>query len=91
MLKADGSGSSETNTYIEQSAKLIVKDGKTIVQMTLKNASWWQSFTVGGQSVSTVSEGNDTRVVQATIANIDQLVNGNISVKVPDVYEEIMM
>jgi heme-binding NEAT domain protein len=81
VLKADGSGSSETNDYIAQSAKLIVKDGQNYMQMTQKNASWWQNYTVGGSGVTTISDGGDTRVVQVAVANPSQLVNGNISVK----------
>lgn len=86
VLKSDGSGGSETNKFINQSAKLIVKDGKNVVQMTLKEASWWKNFTVGSSGVTTISEGNNTRVVQVAISNLNQPVNAAISVDVPDVY-----
>ena len=53
-----------TNDYMTSPAKLVVKDGKNLVQVNLKNSSWWQYFKVqsGGNfvDVTVLSEGNDT-------------------------------
>ncbi|GIP62754.1 heme uptake protein IsdC [Virgibacillus pantothenticus] len=85
VLKGDTDERSMTNDYLVSPAKLIVKNGKNLVQITLKNSSWWQSFHVQSKPVTVVSEGNDTRVVQFEVPDLDQIVNATIHVIVPDI------
>ncbi|MGX4668355.1 NEAT domain-containing protein [Cerasibacillus sp. JNUCC 74] len=85
VLKGDTDERSMTNDYLVSPAKLIVKNGKNLVQVTLKNSSWWQSFHVQSKPVTVVSEDNDTRVVQFEVPDLDQLVNATIHVIVPDI------
>lgn len=85
VLKGDSDEASMTNDYLISPGKLIVKDGKNIVQITLKNSSWWQDFSVASSGVTVLSDANDTRVVQFEVANLDQILNSKIHVIVPDI------
>src|SRR5690625_224235 len=85
VLKGDSDESSMTNDYLVSPAKLIVENGKNIVQLTLKNSSWWEDFTVASGSVSEISEANDTRVVQFEVGDLDQILDSKIHVIVPDI------
>ena len=85
VLKGDSDESSMTNDYLVSPAKLIVENGKNNVQLTLKNSSWWQDFTVASGSVSVISEANDIRVVQFEVGDLDQILNSKIHVIVPDI------
>lgn len=76
---------SVTNDYIVSPAKLIVKNGQNYVQLTQKNASWWKSFSVDTGAVTTISEGNDTRVVQFPVPDLTKPVNAHLHVVVPDI------
>ena len=84
VLKSDGSGTSAAAEYLS-SAKLIVKDGKNTVQMTVSNSSMLKSLTVNGATANTISsnESEDTRVVQFTASNLDGNLNGTMHVVVP--------
>lgn len=89
VLKDSGDEQSMTNDYMISPAKLVVKDGKNLVQVTLKNSSWWQYFKVqsGGNfvDVTVLSEGNDTELVQFEVQDLDQILNAKIHVIVPDI------
>lgn len=85
VLKGDSNERSITNDYIVSPAKLIVKDGKSTIQLTLKNSSWWKSFSVSTGSITTISDSNDTRVVQFPVQNLNNPVNAKIHVVVPDI------
>src|SRR5690625_561955 len=85
VLKGDSDESSMTNDYLVSPAKLIVENGKNKVQLTLKNSSWWQEFTVASGSVSVLSDENDTRVVQFEVGDLDQILSSKIHVIVPDI------
>lgn len=85
VLKGDSDERSMTNDYLVSPAKLIVKDGKNTVQLTLKNSSWWKSFSVSSGGISVISDSNDTRVVQFNVQDLNQLLSGNIHVVVPDI------
>src|SRR5690625_2405143 len=85
VLKGDSDEPSMTNDYLTSPGKLMVKDGKNIVQITLKNSSWWQDFSVASSGVTVISENNDTRVVQFEVGDLDQILNSNIHVIVTDI------
>lgn len=89
VLKDSSDEESMTNDYMTSPAKLVVKDGKNLVQVNLKNSSWWQYFKVqsGGNfvDVTVLSEGNDTELVQFEVQDLDQLLNAKIHVIVPDI------
>lgn len=87
VLKGDSDERSMTNDYVTSPGKLVVKDGKNLVQLTINNSSWWQYFKVNGQDVTVLSEdeGADTRVVQFEVQDLDQIVPANIHVIVPDI------
>ncbi|MEI3613201.1 heme uptake protein IsdC [Pseudogracilibacillus sp. SO30301A] len=87
VLKGDSDERSMTNDYVTSPAKLVVKDGKNLVQITIKNSSWWQYFKVNGQDVTVLSEdaGADTRLVQFEVQDLDQIVPSKIHVIVPDI------
>ena len=89
VLKDSGNEQSVTNDYMNTPAKLVVKDGKNFVQVSLKNSSWWQYFKVqsGGSfvDVTVLSEGNDTQLVQFEVQDLDQLLNAKVHIIVPDI------
>ena len=89
VLKDSGNEQSVTNDYMNTPAKLVVKDGKNFVQVTLKNSSWWQYFKVqtGGNlvGVTVLSEGSDTQLVQFEVQDLDQLLNAKVHIIVPDI------
>lgn len=86
-LKSDGSGVSDMDKFMENSAKLISNNGQNTIQMTLNQASWWKSFVVAGQSVTTVSDGGDTRVVQVAVQDPSQSVSAHVSIDAGDLYK----
>ena len=89
VLKDSSNEQSVTNDYMNTPAKLVVKDGKNFVQVSLKNSSWWQYFKVqsGGSfvDVTVLSEGNDTQLVQFEVQDLDQLLNAKVHIIVPDI------
>lgn len=85
VLQGDNNERSKTNDYIVSPAKLIVNNGQNTVQLTLKNSSWWKSFSVSTGSVTTISESNDTRVVQFPVQDLNEIVHANIHIVVPDI------
>lgn len=48
VLKAEGNAVSMANDYWLKPAKVIAKNGKLTVQMTIKNSSWVTEFKVPG-------------------------------------------
>lgn len=85
ILQGNSNEQSKTNDYVVSPAKLIVKNGKYTVQMTLKNSSWWKSFTVESKPVKVISDSNDKRVVQFEVSDVNKLVKGHIHIVVPDI------
>lgn len=85
ILKADGSEKSKADDYVNKPAKLIVKNGKYTVQMTLKNSSWWKSFTVESKPVKVISDAKDARIVQFEVSDLNKLVKGHIHIVIPDI------
>ena len=89
VLKDKTDELSVTNDYMDSPAKLVVKDGKNYVEVTLKNKSWWQYFKVqtGGNfaDVTVLSEGDDTQLVKFEVEDPDQVVNAKVHIIVPDI------
>ena len=89
VLKNNSNEQSVTNDYLTSPAKLVVKDGKNLIQITIKNKSWWQYFRVqnGGSfgNVTVLSEGNDTQLVQFEVQDVDKLVNAKVHIIVPEI------
>lgn len=85
ILKADGSEKSKADDYVNKPAKLIVKNGKYTVQMTLKNSSWWKSFTVESKPVKVISDAKDARIVQFEVSDLNKLVKSHIHIVIPDI------
>lgn len=85
VYKSGSNERSVTNDYIVTPAKLVVKNGNNTIQLTQKNASWWKSFSVNTGLISTVSEGNDTRVVQFPVSDLTKEVNASLHIVVPDI------
>lgn len=85
VLKNSSDEASIASDYINSAAKLIVKDGKNIVQANVKDSSMLKSLSVGPSAVTTVSENKsaDTRVIQFEVADLSQTVNGSMHVVVP--------
>ncbi|MBO1911903.1 NEAT domain-containing protein, partial [Microvirga sp. 3-52] len=89
VVKNNSNEKSVTNDYLTSPAKLVVKDGKNLIQITIKNKSWWQYFQVqnGGSfgNVTVLSEGKDTQLVQFEVQDVDKLVNAKVHIIVPEI------
>src|SRR5690625_4514227 len=85
VLKENSNETSIAADYMKSPAKLIVKDGKNLVQVTLTHKSYWQSFSVSSSSVETITDGADTRLVQFEVGDLDQLVTANMHIIVEDI------
>ncbi|MFS0653922.1 heme uptake protein IsdC [Bacillus sp. 179-C3.3 HS] len=88
VLKAEGNGVSMANDYWLKPAKVLVKNGKMTVQMTIKNSSWVTEFKVPGNGgyvdthvLSTNKEAN-TRVVQFSAQSLSKPIKSKIHVTV---------
>ena len=68
--KPGSNSASMANDYFLKPAKLIVKNGKMTMQLTIKNSAWVTQFNPpGGAKVISANEGVDQRVVQFSAAN----------------------
>lgn len=62
---------SMANDYFLKPAKLIVKDGKMAIQLTIKNSAWVTEFNPpGGASVLSRNDGADSRVVKFNVSSV---------------------
>ncbi|MER3123919.1 heme uptake protein IsdC [Bacillus pumilus] len=88
VLKAEGNAVSMANDYWLKPAKVIAKNGKLTVQMTIKNSSWVTEFKVpgnGGYIDTTVLSTNkkaNTRVVQFQAQSLSKPIKSKIHVTV---------
>ncbi|MGE6630513.1 heme uptake protein IsdC [Bacillus sp. NPDC077027] len=88
VLKAEGNAVSMANDYWLKPAKVIVKNGKLTVQMTIKNSSWVTEFKVpsnGGYTDTQVLSTNksaNTRLVQFNAQSISKPIKSKIHVTV---------
>ncbi|MCP1150629.1 MULTISPECIES: heme uptake protein IsdC [Bacillus] len=88
VLKAEGNAVSMANDYWLKPAKVIAKNGKLTVQMTIKNSSWVTEFKVpgnGGYVDTTVLSTNkkaNTRIVQFQAQSLSKPIKSKIHVNV---------
>ncbi|MEH7724818.1 heme uptake protein IsdC [Bacillus altitudinis] len=88
VMKAEGTAVSMANDYWLKPAKVIVKNGKLTVQMTIKNSSWVTEFKVpgnGGYVDTTVLSTNkkaNTRLVQFQAQSLSKPIKSKIHVTV---------
>ncbi|WP_224929844.1 heme uptake protein IsdC [Bacillus safensis] len=88
VLKAEGNAVSMANDYWLKPAKVIAKNGKLTVQMTIKNSSWVTEFKVpgnGGYVDTTVLSTNkkaNTRLVQFQAQSLSKPIKSKIHVTV---------
>ena len=73
--KPGSASASMANDYFLKPAKLIVKDGKMTVQLTIKNSSWVTEFNPPG-GAKVISSGNDQRTVQFNVTSLDRVTIG---------------
>ena len=75
--KPGSSSASMANDYFLKPAKLIVKNGKMTVQLTIKNSTWVTEFKPpGGATVISTNASADQRVVQFNISSVDNITVG---------------
>ena len=75
--KPGSSSASMANDYFLKPAKLIVKNGKMTMQLTIKNSSWVTQFNPpGGAKVIASNEGADQRTVQFSASNANLITIG---------------
>lgn len=92
VLKAEGNAVSMANDYWLKPAKVIAKNGKLTVQMTIKNSSWVTEFKVpgnGGYVDTTVLSTNkkaNTRIVQFQAQSLSKPIKSKIHVTVKSAY-----
>lgn len=88
VLKAEGNAVSMANDYWLKPAKVIAKNVKLTVQMTIKNSSWVTEFKVpgnGGYVDTTVLSTNkkaNTRIVQFQAQSLSKPIKSKIHVTV---------
>ncbi|WP_144525129.1 heme uptake protein IsdC [Bacillus pumilus] len=88
VLKAEGNAVSMANDYWLKPAKVMAKNGKLTVQMTIKNSSWVKEFKVpgnGGYVDTTVLSTNkkaNTRIVQFQAQSLSKPIKSKIHVTV---------
>ncbi|WP_144493194.1 heme uptake protein IsdC [Bacillus pumilus] len=88
VLKAEGNAVSMANDYWLKPAKVMAKNGKLTVQMTIKNSSWVTEFKVpgnGGYVDTTVLSANkkaNTRIVQFQAQSLSKPIKSKIHVTV---------
>ncbi|QKN77048.1 heme uptake protein IsdC [Bacillus pumilus] len=88
VLKAEGNAVSMANDYWLKPVKVIAKNGKLTVQMTIKNSSWVTEFKVpgnGGYVDTTVLSTNkkaNTRLVQFQAQSLSKPIKSKIHVTV---------
>ncbi|MBD3858952.1 heme uptake protein IsdC [Bacillus sp. 28A-2] len=88
VLKAEGNAVSMANDYWLKPAKVIAKNGKLTVQMTLKNSSWVTEFKVPGNggyvdtAVLSTNKKANTRLVQFQAQSLSKPIKSKIHVTV---------
>lgn len=88
VLKAEGNAVSMANDYWLKPAKVIVKNGKLTVQMTIKNSSWVTEFKVPGNggfvdtTVLSTNKKANTRLVQFQAQSLSKPIKSKIHVTV---------
>ncbi|MBD8004169.1 NEAT domain-containing protein, partial [Bacillus norwichensis] len=84
VWKDNADSPSVADGYFKKPAKLTVANGEYTVQATLNNSSWWQFLKVQSGNdfvdVTTVSDENDTRIVQFKVDDLNQILNAKVHI-----------
>lgn len=83
---ASGDNTSIANGYFLNPAKVIIENGNYYVQFTVKNSEWIKSLSTSYGEGTTVSEdkASDKRTVKLQVPHIDQLIDLNMHIVVPE-------
>ncbi|PFD52796.1 NEAT domain-containing protein [Bacillus cereus] len=90
VLKDKTDEISKMNDYVVNPAKLIVKDGKKYIEMTLKNSAWITKFQAENNELfadaKVVSEDKNanTRVVQFEVEDLFKKLNAKVKVDIDE-------
>uniref|UniRef100_UPI0030EBEC84 NEAT domain-containing protein n=2 Tax=Bacillus cereus TaxID=1396 RepID=UPI0030EBEC84 len=90
VLKDKTDEISKMNDYVVNPAKLIVKDGKKYIEMTLKNSAWITKFQTENNELfadaKVVSEDKNvnTRVVQFEVEDLFKKLNAKVKVDIDE-------
>ncbi|PFL41709.1 cell surface protein [Bacillus cereus] len=90
VLKDKTDEISKMHDYVVNSAKLIVKDGKKYIEMTLKNSAWITKFQAENKELfadaKVVSEDKNanTRVVQFEVEDLFKKLNAKVKVDIDE-------
>ncbi|PFQ94990.1 NEAT domain-containing protein [Bacillus cereus] len=90
VLKDKTDEISKMNDYVVNLAKLIVKDGKKYIEMTLKNSAWITKFQAENNELfadaKVVSEDKNanTRVVQFEVEDLFKKLNAKVKVDIDE-------
>ncbi|MFF2886413.1 heme uptake protein IsdC [Paenibacillus sp. NPDC057967] len=91
IKKAEDESVSMANDYWEKPAKLIVENGKLLVQTKINHSAWVTQFKVPGGSgyvdtkVVATDKAEDTRVAQFAVAGLEEAVLSKIHVTVESI------
>ena len=91
VYKDGTSEMSYMDSYVNGDAEIVTIDGQKYVQMTITHATWWQSFSVDGVAVETVSydTATDTKVVRFKYVEGQTTYNADVHIIVSAIgYDE---
>ena len=85
VLKESSDELSMANDQVKKPAKLIVRDGKMVVELTITGRDMWKAFEVEGKPVQTIKESGDEAVVQFEVSDVTKPVEAFIHVVVENI------
>lgn len=82
VLKYNTNDTSMANDYFEKPAKLIEKDGKKVLQITVNHSHWITGMTIDGSKEKIISKdaSKDMRTSEFVVNKASGKVNGTIAV-----------
>lgn len=72
------------NDYFLKPAKLTVKDGKMVVEATVKNAAWVVKLEPPGYKVLKEDKANDTRTFEFTVTDLSKALPVAMRIEIPN-------
>lgn len=85
VLKESSDELSMANDQVKKPAKLIVRDGKMVIELTITGRDMWKTFEVEGKPVQTIKESGDEAVVQFEVSDVTKPVEAFIHVVVENI------
>ena len=85
VLKESSDDLSMANDQVKKPAKLIVRDGKIVIELTITGRDMWKTFEVEGKPVQTIKESGDEAVVQFEVSDVTKPVEAFIHVVVENI------